>query len=105
MVKEIMTPEERVWTAIRLQKPDRGHINILASAAYAQVTGSTVAEWYRNTDENKQWTAIDKVWDYTGGWDLNLASLAQSNPMATKVAMAAAMGVRMKFPGVDLPDN
>jgi uroporphyrinogen-III decarboxylase len=103
--RETMTHEERVWAAIRLEKPDRVPIDILASAAYAQVTGMTVAEWYANTNEDKHWAAIDKVWDYTGGWDLDLTSMAQGNPMVVKVGMGRAMGVRFKFPGVDLPDN
>jgi uroporphyrinogen-III decarboxylase len=103
--RETMTSEERVWAAIRLEKPDRVPIDILASAAYAQVTGMTVAEWYANTNEDKHWASIDKVWDYTGGWDLDLTSMAQGNPMVVKVGMGRAMGVRFKFPGVDLPDN
>jgi hypothetical protein len=103
--RETMTSEERVWAAIRLEKPDRVPIDILASAAYAQVTGLTVADWYANTDEDKQWASIDKVWDYTGGWDMDLTSFAQGNPMVVKVGMGRAMGVRFKFPGVDLPDN
>ena len=103
--RETMTSEERVWAAIRLEKPDRVPIDILASAAFAQVTGMTVAEWYANTNEDKHWAAIDKVWDYTGGWDLDLTSMAQGNPMVVKVGMGRAMGVRMKFPGVELPEN
>jgi hypothetical protein len=105
MARETMTPEERVWAAIRLEKPDRVPIDILASSAYAQVTGSTVADWYANTDEDKHWAAIDKVWDYTGGWDMDLTSIAQGNPVVIKIGMGRAMGVRFKYPGVDLPDN
>jgi len=103
--KETMTSEERVWAAIRLEKPDRVPVNILASAACFKATGHTVAEYYANTSEDKAWAVIDKVWDYTGGWDLDLSSIAQGSPMALKIGMGRAMGVRMKFPGVELPEN
>src|SRR4030042_1516418 len=103
--RETMTSEERVWAATRLEKPDRVPIDILAGAAHATATGWTVADWYINMSEDQQWAAIDKVWDYTGGWDMDLTSIAMGNPMGVRVLITAAMGVRMKFPGVDLPDN
>ena len=103
--RETMTSEERVWATIRLEKPDRVPVNILASAACFKATGHTVAEYYANTSEDKAWAVIDKVWDYTGGWDLDLSSIAQGSPMALKIGMGRAMGVRMKFPGVELPEN
>ena len=106
MPRETMTPEERVWSAIHLEKPDRVPINILAAPAYAQVTGSTVADWYFNLNEDQKWAAIEKVWDYTGGWDMDLASIPNGiDPIGTKLTSSMAMGVRMKYPGVDLPDN
>jgi uroporphyrinogen-III decarboxylase len=103
--KETMTSEERVWAAIRLEKPDRVPVNILAGPAYAQVTGLTVADWYANTNEDKQWASIDKVWDYTGGWDMDLTSIPQDNPKASKLLTCMSMGLKMKFPGEDLPEN
>ena len=102
MSKETMTSEERVLAAIRLEKPDRVPIDILATAAYTQAVGMTAADYFR--DEDKVWAAIDKVWDYTGGWDLDLASIpmAVSNP---KLIFSMSMGNRFKLPSIDLPDN
>jgi len=103
--RETMTSEERVWATIRLEKPDRVPVNILASAACFKATGHTVADYYANTSEDKAWAVIDKVWDYTGGWDLDLSSIAQGSPMALKIGMGRAMGIKMKFPGEELPEN
>lgn len=106
MASETMTSEERVWAAIRLEKPDRVPVDILASAAYAQITGWTVADWYFNLTEDQKWAAIDKVWDYTGGWDMDMASIVGApNLISSRLVSCMAMGVKMKFPGVDLPEN
>lgn len=99
-----MTSEERVWAAIHLEKPDRVPVNILATTAYAAATGGTAADWLSsNMSEEKGWALIDKVWDYTGGWDMDLASIPPGSPRATKVTLCASMAIKMKLPGVDLP--
>jgi uroporphyrinogen-III decarboxylase len=104
-----MTSEERVWAAIRLEKPDRVPIDILAGPAFAQVTGHTVADYYFNMSAAQKWAMIDKVWDYTGGWDMDMASIvAESDPLdhlSSKLTTVMALGLKMKFPGEDLPDN
>jgi uroporphyrinogen-III decarboxylase len=101
-----MTSEERVWAAIRLEKPDRVPINILASAAYATATGGTVADWVSSDiSEDKAWAIMDKVWDYTGGWDMDLASVPPGGAMSTRLSLCTSMGVKMKLPGVELPDD
>jgi len=105
MSKETMTSEERVWAAASLDKPDRVPINILATAAYAPVTGWTVADWNINMTAEQKRASIDKVWDYTGGWDMDLASIASDSGPSLPLLAAINMGVRMKFPGIDLPDN
>ena len=102
MARETMTSEERVWAAIQLEKPDRVPIDILATAAYTKATGGTTADWYLN--EDKAWAAIDKVWDYTGGWDMDLASVPMSL-MASKLTWALTEGTKIAFPGVELPDD
>src|SRR3990172_9637986 len=106
MTRETMTSEERVWAAIRLEKPDRVPINILASAAYATATGGTVADWISSgMSEAKAWAIMDGVWDHTGGWDMDLASILPGSATSTKVTLCTTMGVKMKLPGVDLPDD
>jgi len=105
MSKEAMTSEERVWAAATLEKPDRVPVNILATAAYAPVTGWTVADWNINMTAEQKRASIDKVWDYTGGWDMDLASIASDSGPSLPLLAAINMGVKMKFPGIDLPDN
>jgi len=103
MSGETMNSEERVWAAIRLEKPDRVPIDILATGAFTKATGGTVADFYAN--EHKARAAIDKVWEYTGGWDLDLSSIPAPNPLAIKLGSVMSMGVKMAFPGIDLPDD
>jgi len=105
MSKETMTSEERVWAAVRLEKPDRVPINILSTAAYAPVTGWTVADWNLNMTTEQKWASVDKVWDYTGGWDMDLTTIIiESGPLITRLS-SIYMGVKMKFAGIELPEN
>ena len=105
MAKETMTSEERVWAAIKLEKPDHVPVDILATAAYAPVTGWTVGDWYFNLTAEQRWASIDKVWDYTGGWDMDLASLVTDKDPNAPLFSAISMGIKMKFPGKELPNN
>jgi len=105
MSKETMTSEERVLAAVRLEKPDRVPINILAPNAYAQVTGWTVADWWLNMTIEQKWAAVDKVWDYTGGWDMDLSSIVIESSPELAILPAINMGVKMKYPGIELPEN
>ena len=105
MSKETMTSEERVWAAVRLEKPDRVPINILSTAAYAQVTGWTVADWNLNLTTEQKWASVDKVWDYTGGWDMDLATIITESGSLLTILSSILMGVKMKFAGIDLPEN
>ncbi len=102
MSRETMTSEERVWAAVRLEKPDRVPSHILATGAFTKAVGGTVGDWY--TNEDKSWAAIDKVWDYTGGWDMMIVVAAMSTG-AWKLASALGMLVKLRLPGVDLPDD
>ena len=101
MARETMSASERVWAAIRLEKPDRVPTDILATAAFTKTVGGTAADWYLS--EDKSWAAIDKVWDYTGGWDMVITGVM--NTMAWRLIAVQSMGTRMKLPGVDLPDD
>jgi uroporphyrinogen-III decarboxylase len=106
MARETMTPEERVWAAIRLEKPDRVPVDMLAASAFAMVTGRTVGDWYFKMTAEQKWASVNKVWDYTGGWDMDMACvIGEPDSLATKLTSSMAMGVRMKYPGLDLPDN
>jgi len=95
-----MTSEERLWTTIRLERPDRVPvIPTLLPEPAAGLTGRTGAEICQSND-----TALDavfEVFDAYGGWD---------NPYPTGYTplQLQAMGtfpMKMKIPGRDLPDD
>lgn len=104
MASETMTSQERVQAAIRLEKPDRVPIAILATAApFARISGMAAAEFY--SDEEKALDAIYKVFDDVGGWDLDLGSLTGKSIMMIKTVMTLALGLRLAYPGMELPDD
>ena len=104
MAGETMTSQERVWAAIKLEKPDRVPIDILASGApFARMAGITQTEFFSN--EEKAFDAINKVFDYTGGWDLDLASIPAKSLAAAKTGITLALGLKLAFPGIELPDD
>ena len=104
MAGETMTSKERVWAAIQLEKPDRVPIDILASGApFARMAGITQTEFFSN--EEKAFDAINKVFDYTGGWDLDLASIPSNSLAAAKTGITLALGIKLAFPGMELPDD
>jgi hypothetical protein len=68
MAKETMTPEERLWAAIRLGKPDRVPIApLMSTPAAATLLGLDSAEVYANGEA--QLDAEIKAFDEFGGWD------------------------------------
>ena len=102
MASETMTSQERVQAAIRLEKPDRVPIAILATAApFARISGMTAAEFYSN--EEKALDAIYKVFDDVGGWDLDLGSLTGKSIMMMKTVMTLALGLRLAYPAWTCP--
>ena len=104
MAGETMTSKERVMAAMQLEKPDRVPIDILASAApFARIAGITPAEFFSN--EEKASDAIKKVFEYTGGWDLDLASITSNSLAAAKIGATLALGIKLAFPGTELPDD
>ena len=100
MPRESMTSDQRVWSAIHLEKPDRVPVipTLLPepAAGLAGLTGAQIAG--NNT------TAVDamlKVFDEYGGWD---------NPYPggytpQQLQAMAIFPMKMKIPGVDLPDD
>ena len=104
MAGETMSSKERVMAAMQLEKPDRVPIDILASGApFARMAGITQTEFFSN--EEKAFDAINKVFDYTGGWDLDLASIPASSLAAAKTGITLALGIKLAFPGMELPDD
>ena len=104
MRSETMNSMERVQAAVKLEKPDRVPIAILATAApFATIAGITNAEFYADPERANQ--IIFKVFDDFGGWDLDLGSLVGNDAFMTKTVMSLALGLRLKYPGLDLPDD
>ena len=100
MARETMSPNDRLWAAIRLDKPDRTPVMpVIAPEPAAYLTGLTMAQV--GTDAQTALDAILKVFDDYGGWD----TVA---PMAYKPIQMQAVNsypMRMKVPGKDLPDD
>jgi len=100
VAKEVVTPEERLWAAIGLEKSDRVPIvPLLTSDPAAYLTGMTMAQV--NNDNQMALTAFFKVFDDYGGWDSAFGCAY------TAIQMQAAIGFPMKIriPGKDLPDD
>jgi len=104
MTGETMSSRQRVEAAIRLEKPDRVPIAILATAApFARIAGITNADFY--SDEQRANDIIFNVFDDCGGWDLDMGSLVGSSTKMNKTIMTLALGLRLEYPGLDLPDD
>jgi hypothetical protein len=68
MAKETMTSEERLWAAIRLEKPDRVPIvPLMSSAGAATLLGADPVDVFASGDA--QLDAEIKAFDKYGGWD------------------------------------
>jgi uroporphyrinogen-III decarboxylase len=100
MASESMTSEDRLWTAIRLEKPDRVPVvPTLLSEPAAGLTGLTGAQIA--SDNQLIIDAIFKVFDEYSGWD-------NPYPAAPTPIQMQAIGLyplKMRIPGVDLPDD
>jgi len=100
MGRETMNPSERLWAAIRVEKPDRVPVMpVMNPEPAAYLTGLTMAQVASSTQVAMD--AILKVFDEYGGWDV----LA---PMVYKpVQMQAAnfYPMKMRIPGRDLPED
>ena len=95
-----MTPDERLWAAIRLEKPDRVPVvpTLLPEPA-AGLTGLSLAQVA--ADSQLAVNAIFKVFDECGGWD-------NPYPGAYAPIQLQAMchyPMKMRIPGKDLADD
>lgn len=95
-----MTSEERLWSAIGLEKPDRVPVvPTLLSEPAAGLTGLTGAQI---SSSNKAIIdAIFKVFDEYGGWD----NPYPAAPTPIQMQAAGLYPLKMRIPGVDLPDD
>ncbi|MFO8101573.1 MAG: uroporphyrinogen decarboxylase family protein [Dehalococcoidia bacterium] len=100
MAGESMTPTERLWSAIRLEKPDRVPVvpTLLPEpvAGLAGLTGAQVC-----SDNELLISSALGIFDEYGGWDAMY-------PIGATPVQMQAMGtfpMKMKIPGVDLPDD
>ncbi len=98
MVKETMSAEERVFAAINFENPDRTPVgpHLHASAA-AALTGRTQAQIAFSHEETHR--AEVEVFDKFGGWDFMYM------PMPSPGAIQPTLGMKVKLPGRDLPEN
>jgi len=99
-MSDAMTPDERLWAAIRLEKPDRVPVvpTLLPEPA-AGLTGLSLAR--AADDAELAVRAVFKVFDDYGGWE-------NPYPAAYRPIHLQAMGqypMKMRIPGKDLADD
>lgn len=100
MKTESMTADERFWTAIRLEKPDRVPVvpTLLPEPA-AGLTGRTQAQIARDNDQAV--AAVFEVFDEYGGWE-------NPHPAGALPIQLQAIGhypMKLRTPGKELSDD
>jgi uroporphyrinogen-III decarboxylase len=97
---ESMTPDERLWSAIRLESPDRVPVlpTLLPEPA-AGLTGLSQAEVAADVETAVR--AIFRAFDSYGGWENPYPG--SYTPLQLQVS--GAFPLRMRIPGVDLPGD
>jgi uroporphyrinogen-III decarboxylase len=99
-MREAMTPNERLWSAIRLEKPDRVPIvPILLPEPAARLIGLPLASVAR--DGRLAVDAAFRVFDEYGGWENPYP--AAYTPLGIQIANIFPM--RVRIPGKDLGEN
>ena len=95
-----MTPDERLWTAIRLDKPDR--VPVLPTLLPEPAAGLTGVSMARIAADNELAVeAVFQAFDEYGGWE---------NPYPASYAPAelqafGSLPLKMRIPGRDLADD
>ena len=103
MVKETMTPKQRMWAAVKLEPYDRVPVAPLLDVMFpARHRGMTLAQAFSDY-KGKGWQAMVDLFDEVGGWDGFLLPGYSQSPNPRR-PMGARTG-RMKYPGQGLPDD
>jgi uroporphyrinogen-III decarboxylase len=100
MAGESMTPEERLWAAIRLEKPDRTPVvpTVLPEPA-AGLTGLSQAQVA--SDNRLAVEAVFKVFDEYGGWE----NPYPSGYIPIQLQAMGTQPMKVLIPGRDLSEN
>jgi uroporphyrinogen-III decarboxylase len=100
MAQESMTSDERVWSALRLEKPDRVPVipTLLPepAAGLAGVPQAQIA-----SDNQAVVRAVFDVYDRIGGWD----NIYPASYKPIQLQAAGVFPMKMRIPGVDLDDQ
>lgn len=100
MANEQMTPNERLWAAIRLEKPDR--VPVLPTLLPEPAAGLTGLSQAQIAGDNRLAVeAVFRVFDEYGGWENPYP--AAYTPIGLQVI--GAQPLRMRIPGKHLPEN
>jgi hypothetical protein len=100
MASESMTPDERLWAAIHLEKPDRiPVIPTLLPEPAAGLAGRTQAEIAN--DDRAPVEAVFQVFDEYGGWE----NPYPASYLPRQLQASGNFPMKMRIPGVDLPDD
>jgi len=95
-----MTPDERLWAAIRLERPDRVPVvPCLLPEPAATLAGLSQSEVASNLETAVK--AVLTVFDDFGGWD----SLYPAAYTPLQLQATGTFPLRVRVPGVDLPPD
>lgn len=98
VIKEMMTPSERLDAAVNLKSVDRVPICPMMDFFCARQEGIVIAD-YIHSDELWK-TAYERTFDKMGGWDV-VFSAGKLEPFL----FSSGFPVRMKLPGEELPED
>lgn len=93
MIEE-MSPKERIQAAIALQPVDRVPVIPKLDWSVPRWKGMTIAEYIQRPELETQ--LLGELWDEWGGWDAIYG--VTGNPTSFSL-----LGIRVKYPGRDLP--
>jgi len=103
MIKETMSPKERIWAAIKLEPYDRVPAAPLVDVMFpTRHKGMKLAEGFGDY-KGRGWPAIVELFDEVGGWDGFILPGYSATPNP-KRPIAPKTG-RWEYPGRQLPDD
>lgn len=104
MIKETMSPDERIDAAIRLEGVDRTPLIVGLSGPFvSKYKGGSVADGYRDVDSVIK-AELD-VWEALGGWDARYCVVGLHAGGSLYPLNPTFWAIRRVMPGVELPED
>ena len=103
MLKETMTPMERITAAVQFKEVDRTPIILgLSSPFLGRYKGMTPAEAYKHLDVILN--AEEEIWSELGGWELRYGPVGLHDINTTYPFGPTSWSIPRAMPGAELPD-